>query len=46
VTALHGALTAAGVDAGTIEDDRPSSDYMSFRCHDPDGTEIEVFWEA
>ena len=38
-------LTAAGVRAGDLEDFRPDDDYVTFRCWDPDGTEVEVFWE-
>jgi hypothetical protein len=29
-----------------LDDERPGDDYLTFRCWDPDGTEIEVFWEA
>jgi hypothetical protein len=29
-----------------VEDLRPSEAYVTFRCWDPDGTEVEVFWEA
>jgi catechol 2,3-dioxygenase-like lactoylglutathione lyase family enzyme len=46
VVALHDELTAAGVAATAISDERPRSDYVTFRSWDPDGTEIEVFWEA
>jgi hypothetical protein len=28
---------------GPLEDHRPGEDYVTFRCWDPDGTEIEVF---
>jgi catechol 2,3-dioxygenase-like lactoylglutathione lyase family enzyme len=45
VAALHRSLTTAGVEATPIEDERPAEDYVTFRCWDPDGTEIEVFWE-
>jgi catechol 2,3-dioxygenase-like lactoylglutathione lyase family enzyme len=45
VLAQHADLTAAGVTVGEIEDERPDEDYVTFRCWDPDGTEIEVFWE-
>ena len=41
----HTALSAAGVPVGTLEDNRPNTDYVTFRCWDPDGTEIEIFWE-
>lgn len=45
VHALHGRLTSAGVRAGDVEDFRPDDDYVTFRCWDPDGTEVEIFWE-
>lgn len=45
VTALHGVLSAAGVTTTGVEDFRPGEEYMTFRCVDPDGTEVEVFWE-
>ena len=43
--ARHAALSAAGVKTGEIEDFRPDEDYVTFRCWDPDDTEIEIFWE-
>ena len=46
VLAFREQLTAASVPAGDLEDYRPDEDYVTFRCWDPDGTEIEVFWEA
>jgi catechol 2,3-dioxygenase-like lactoylglutathione lyase family enzyme len=46
VTAKHAELAAAGVPVVDVEDSRPSEEYVTFRCWDPDGTEIEVFWEA
>ncbi|HET9611893.1 MAG TPA: VOC family protein [Acidimicrobiales bacterium] len=45
VTALRGALAAAGARVGELEDLRPGEDYVTFRCWDPDSTEVEVFWE-
>ena len=39
---LHG----VGVRVTELDDERPGDDYLTFRCWDPDGTEIEVFWEA
>jgi catechol 2,3-dioxygenase-like lactoylglutathione lyase family enzyme len=45
VTELHRALAAA-VRTTAVEDFRPSEAYVTFRCWDPDGTEVEVFWEA
>ena len=46
VEALHVALRAAGVETSDIDDFRPKESYVTFRCSDPDGTEVEVFWEA
>ena len=46
VLAMHETLQAAGVRAGGIQDLRPGEAYVTFRCWDPDGTEIELFWEA
>ena len=31
---------------GPLEDYRPLETYITFRCWDPDDTEIEVFWDA
>jgi catechol 2,3-dioxygenase-like lactoylglutathione lyase family enzyme len=42
---LHEALSGAGVRVTPVEDYRPDEDYVTFRCWDPDSTEIEVFWE-
>jgi len=46
VLATHAALTGAGAAVTPVEDFRPGEDYVTFRCWDPDGTEVEVFWEA
>ena len=46
VFALHGGLAAAGARATSVDDHRPAEAYVTFRCWDPDGTEVEVFWEA
>lgn len=46
VVALRDTLGFAGIVVGELQDYRPGEDYVTFRCHDPDGTEIEVFWEA
>jgi len=46
VTALGGELAEAGVTTTDVQDWRPGEDYVTFRCWDPDGTEIEVFWQA
>jgi len=45
-SARHAALAAAGVTVSELHDGRPDDDYVSFRCWDPDGTEVEQFWEA
>lgn len=45
VEALHRGLVADEVRTTTIDDSRPAEDYVTFRCWDPDDTEIEVFWE-
>jgi catechol 2,3-dioxygenase-like lactoylglutathione lyase family enzyme len=43
VTGLHDALRRAGV--GIVEaDDEPG--FASFKCVDPDGYRIEVYWES
>jgi catechol 2,3-dioxygenase-like lactoylglutathione lyase family enzyme len=39
-------FAAAGVRVGKLEDERPGESYVTFRCWDPDGTEIEVFWDG
>lgn len=46
VTELHQGLGAAGVTTTEVEDSRPEEDYVTFRCWDPDGTEVEVFWDG
>ena len=46
VTTLHAALGEAGVRTSDVKDFRPGEEYTTFRCWDPDGTEVEVFWEA
>jgi catechol 2,3-dioxygenase-like lactoylglutathione lyase family enzyme len=46
VVDLHRQLSAAGVRTSGVEDFRPGEGYVTFRCWDPDGTEIEVFWQA
>jgi hypothetical protein len=42
---MRARLTAAGVPVRNVEDFRPGEQYVTFRCWDPDGTEIEVSWE-
>lgn len=46
VAERHAELTAAGVRTGAVEDHRPRSDYVTFRTWDPDGTEVEVYWDG
>ena len=46
VLTLHQELTAGGVRTTVVEDLRPAESYVTFRCWDPDDTEIEVFWQA
>jgi catechol 2,3-dioxygenase-like lactoylglutathione lyase family enzyme len=46
VVGAHGALEAAGVELGDLADHRPGEDYVTFRCWDPDGTEVEVYWDG
>lgn len=46
VASLHRELSDAAVQVSDVEDFRPEEAYVTFRCWDPDGTEIEVFWEA
>lgn len=46
VATKHAELTSAGAKVGTLEDHRPGEDYVTFRCRDPDGTEVEVFWDV
>jgi catechol 2,3-dioxygenase-like lactoylglutathione lyase family enzyme len=45
VAALHHELSEAGVRTTRLEDHRPDEAYVTFRCWDPDGTEVEIFWE-
>jgi catechol 2,3-dioxygenase-like lactoylglutathione lyase family enzyme len=42
----HQRLVAAGVRVTDVDDHRPGEDYFTFRCWDPDGTEVEVFWDG
>lgn len=46
VAASRVALSAAGVRTTDVEDHRPGEDYVTFRCWDPDGTEVEVYWDG
>jgi len=43
VRALHDRLAADGVDFGAPLSEAP--DFVWFRCRDPDGHNIEVYWE-
>jgi catechol 2,3-dioxygenase-like lactoylglutathione lyase family enzyme len=45
VVALYGDLAEAGAVVTALQDHRPDEAYVTFRCRDPDDTEIEVFWE-
>ena len=45
VAELHTSLAALS-QVGPLIDERPGDDYVSFRCWDPDGTEIEVYWDG
>lgn len=44
VMELHTALSDGRTTP--VEDLRPAEDYVTFRCWDPNGTEVEVFWQA
>ena len=46
VLTMHRQLAAAGLRSTAVEDLRPDESYVTFRCWDPDDTEIEVFWQA
>ena len=45
VVELHRTLSDGGAPVTDVKDLRPEEAYVTFRCLDPDGTEIEVFWE-
>jgi catechol 2,3-dioxygenase-like lactoylglutathione lyase family enzyme len=38
-------LAAGGVRVAQLDDYRPAEAYVTFRCWNPDETEVEVFWE-
>lgn len=42
---LHADLSEWGAEMSDVYDHRPDSEYVTFRCWDPDGTEVEVYWE-
>ena len=42
----NGRLSAADVRTGSLDDHRPGELHVTFRCWDPDGTEIEIFWDG
>lgn len=46
VARRHAQLAAAGVPVSELQDHRPGGQYVTFRCWDPDRTEIEVFWDG
>lgn len=46
VAARHAEMAAGGVRVGELIDSRPEEAYVTFRCWDPDGTEIEQFWDG
>jgi catechol 2,3-dioxygenase-like lactoylglutathione lyase family enzyme len=46
VAALRDRLVAGGVRVSQLDDYRPTEPHLTFRCWDPDGTEVEIFWEA
>lgn len=39
-------LRQSGVRTTDLEDARPNENYVSFRCWDPDGTELELLWDT
>jgi catechol 2,3-dioxygenase-like lactoylglutathione lyase family enzyme len=43
---VHRGLRGAGARTSPVEDFRPDEAYVTFRCWDPDGTEVEVFWSG
>ena len=44
--AARGARRLRACASASVEDFRPDEQYVTFRCWDPDGTEVEIFWEA
>lgn len=42
VRVMHQAMTEHGIDPGELQD---LEDYVTFRCRDFDGHEVEIFWE-
>lgn len=46
VEALYLAMTAAGVDIRSALEREEADGFTFFRCADPDGHQIEVYWEA
>lgn len=46
VAASHRTLREGGARVEPLEDHQPEESYVSFRCWDPDDTEIEVFWDG
>lgn len=46
VVTCHERLSVAGVRTSAVEDHRPGLRSVTFRCWDPDGTEVEVHWDG
>jgi catechol 2,3-dioxygenase-like lactoylglutathione lyase family enzyme len=46
VAPIRERLERAGARVTALEDFRPAERYVTFRCWDPDGTEVEVFWDG
>lgn len=46
VAGCHRRLSSAGVRTSAVEDHGPAEDDVSFRCWDPNGTEVEVYWDG
>ena len=46
VDRIRAAVSLSGARVADVEDSRPDEDYVTFRCWDPDGTEVEVFWDG
>ncbi len=42
----HAEIDRAGGHPDDVADHRSGEDYVTFRCWDPDGTEIEVYWDG
>jgi catechol 2,3-dioxygenase-like lactoylglutathione lyase family enzyme len=42
VATLHARLSADGIEVSELTQ---LADFVAFRCHDPDGYQLEVYWE-